>query len=620
MIPNKSKIGQSLSRFQEYINQLEESSLNNAKKTNLPESDYDINTLSPKELEIHQLINNSLNSSNNPQANSDTPNSIQSTNSSNSLGNNPDQSSITNFLFIENINNKSKTLNTIIEPNIPHTYIPHPKLNMTKQVPNITTNKKDLKFHHQELERITLEQNVEHPQLSMNLINIVQNPGIYPLSEVKKMNPDTNLHLFDKLPTPEMINFESLDTYMRPHEDPNLRALLKHHKLKYSSSTSGISETLAHFFYKLSNFKSPHFYGLSSSYADEPLKFMMFQRKPSSIVVHKLDKGNYALSKNSLFASKDEFILLKMGKYMEKIFTSSPDEFKERYMKNNKSGSATVDLKDDDFFNFVKYDKFLLRSQIDCGGKDINGNDIVFEIKTRAVAPIRYDVENYLDYLDYSVDTLQGRHSSYEREYYDLIRGAFLKYMFQLKIGGMSGAFISYHNTDSIYGFEYVPLIDMERRLFGNPGFADMIFKACLKLLQEVLDVILRDFPDENKIIIGFFANEWKGTLDAFVEQVDDDSYSDIDGFNDPIDYFYTTGYSPRVHKYTIEVSPILNDVYSFSPILYEKNDSYNVSYRVIYNGKPTFADYMQFVHESHGSKESTNLQSQYTGTWISKY
>ena len=77
------------------------------------------------------------------------------------------------------------------------------------------------------------------------------------------------------------------------------------------------------------------------------------------------------------------------------------------------------------------YDKILLRSQIDCAGKDKDGNDIVFEIKTRAVSPIRYDVLNWVDYLDYDMNSLLGKHSSYEREFYDLIRGAFLKYLFQ---------------------------------------------------------------------------------------------------------------------------------------------------------------------------------------------
>ena len=50
----------------------------------------------------------------------------------------------------------------------------------------------------------------------------------------------------------------------------------------------------------------------------------------------------------------------------------------------------------------------MLRSQIDTAGEDENGNPIVFELKTRATAPIRYDVTNYIDYLDYNIIKFKG--------------------------------------------------------------------------------------------------------------------------------------------------------------------------------------------------------------------
>jgi len=36
-------------------------------------------------------------------------------------------------------------------------------------------------------------------------------------------------------------------------------------------------------------------------------------------------------------------------------------------------------------------------------GKNANGNDIVFELKTRATSVLRYDIFNYIDYLDYEI-------------------------------------------------------------------------------------------------------------------------------------------------------------------------------------------------------------------------
>ena len=51
------------------------------------------------------------------------------------------------------------------------------------------------------------------------------------------------------------------------------------------------------------------------------------------------------------------------------------------------------------------------------------------------------------DFLDYSIVKFKGLHSSIEREFYNLIRGGFLKYIMQMKIGRMQGAAIAYHNT-----------------------------------------------------------------------------------------------------------------------------------------------------------------------------
>lgn len=492
-----------------------------------------------------------------------------------------------------------------------------------KIIINIDTysSKKDLKFQNIDYHRIKYEQTAEAPKLSMKLQCVVENPGIYPLDTIKKLNNSKKLKLLEQLPKPDDIIFENLDTYIRPSEDKNLKKIMKSNNYKYSSSTSGIGATLTHFFYKLTNFKSPHFYNLSESYQYEPLKFMMYQRKPASIKLHRFENNFYTINSNHLFESKNEFILMKMGKYMEKIFTNEPEEFNRKYMKKSGDKQEIV-LKEDDFFNYVGYDKILLRSQIDCAGKNQFGQNSFYEIKTRAVAPIRYDVDNYLDYLDYEINSLIGKHSSYEREYYDLIRGAFLKYLFQLKIGGMDGAFISYHNTSKIFGFEYVTLVDMERRIFGNSNFSDIIFKASLKLLQESLDHILKDFSNEENLIVGFFANEWKGTLDVFVELINENSYKDFHSINpkEVIDYYYITGYRPKVHKYSIVVTPILNNVITtFSPVLYENNDSYDVKYQITYQGIPSFDEYMKFVHEN-SSKDTMNLENQYTGTWSLTY
>jgi len=148
---------------------------------------------------------------------------------------------------------------------------------------------------------------------------------------------------------------------------------------------------------------------------------------------------------------------------------------------------------EEDYFRYMKAGKLFLRSQIDAKGVDENGNPIVFELKTRATAPLRYDIVNYIDFLDYNIVKCKGQHTSFEREFYDLVRGGFLKYIMQMKIGRMQGAAIAYHNTQKIFGFEYIKLEHMENRVFGCPEFSDIIFNSSLALLEKILDHILDD-------------------------------------------------------------------------------------------------------------------------------
>jgi len=103
---------------------------------------------------------------------------------------------------------------------------------------------------------------------------------------------------------------------------------------------------------------------------------------------------------------------------------------------------------------------------------------------------------------------------SFEREYYDLIRSAFLKYRyenlnssnqmnsnlfsFQVRIGNMDGVIVAYHNTARMFGFQYIPLQEMDEALFGlNPGVGDRIFKKCVKVLECIASEITLCFPDQ---------------------------------------------------------------------------------------------------------------------------
>lgn len=260
---------------------------------------------------------------------------------------------------------------------------------------------------------------------------------------------------------------------------------------KYIMSTSTISLAVSQLYYLVTNFQNPLMNTLSSTYSDLSQKFMISQRKPVTKIVRKINSDMYAMDSDSdPFVSRME-ILLFLGKVLERMYTMNPEEFNESLVKKFMHPDNLSMLEEDHHRFMLMNDEICLRSQIDCMSTLPDGQKIVYEIKSRAVAPMRYHLDRYFDYFDYNINRVMGSHSSFEREYYDLIRSAFLKYFFQLKIGRMDGALIGYHNTQTHFGFEYVPMSKIEKTLFGDSIKANKMFVLLNKMLTTILDHVL---------------------------------------------------------------------------------------------------------------------------------
>ena len=72
-----------------------------------------------------------------------------------------------------------------------------------------------------------------------------------------------------------------------------------------------------------------------------------------------------------------------------------------------------------------------------------------------------------------------------------------LKFSLQVRIGDMDGIFLAYHNTTRIYGFQYLPLEEIDRKLFGSTGMAESAFRICVALWESVVQRIVECFPGE---------------------------------------------------------------------------------------------------------------------------
>lgn len=180
----------------------------------------------------------------------------------------------------------------------------------------------------------------------------------------------------------------------------------------------------------------------------------------------------------------DSTILLPLGNVIEKFLTLEPAQFEALKKGSSKTFEATPEV-----YHFLKANSFLLRSQLDCMDPRLPAP--CFDLKSRATLPIRQDNLNYKNYRGYHLKHLHGQFESFEREQYDIVRSSLLKYYYQVCIGEMDGLFFAYHNTNEIFGFEYMSKEFIEKVLFRDSYFANSVFNFSLQSLDHVLNSLI---------------------------------------------------------------------------------------------------------------------------------
>ena len=204
-----------------------------------------------------------------------------------------------------------------------------------------------------------------------------------------------------------------------------------------------------------------------------------------------------------------------MGHCLEALLTTEEKQFEQYKVSSLETPAPTPNT-----YNYATYGDFLMRSQLDCYDERLPGNG-TFDLKTRAVCAIRYDSGNpHLENNQYQIWKLKGQFESFEREYNDLIRtGALLKYGFQARIGQMDGIYVAYHNINSFFGFQYIPLDEIDRVFYSYekgtpksinvkkledlhddlPSFvAETQFKMSLDVWTNMLKTIIDDLKAEH--------------------------------------------------------------------------------------------------------------------------
>ncbi|KAK4703869.1 hypothetical protein P7C70_g2349, partial [Phenoliferia sp. Uapishka_3] len=348
--------------------------------------------------------------------------------------------------------------------------------------------------------------------LAHGLDRVLFNPGVHflrdPRTGVYNFPPDT----LENVPKIGQFDFAKLPEYITSSRDTQLMELAENAGKKFVGSTSSMVGMLCQIYFWLSSFKPVNLSMLSAEWQNQRSEFTFGQQVPVSVILHYKD-GRYSIDADkSIDLTGDQNILREYGHLMEKLLTTEPAEF-ARFLKDSPN-PARSEAEDRQAYHYMETEHMVLRSQLDAQNEHLP--NVTFDVKTRASIAVRQDRQNWEAAAGYEVSQLQGTWNSFEREYYDLIRSAFLKYQFQARIGCMDGVIVAYHSTSKFFGFQYCPLPEMDRALFGTADVGNDVFLTCVGLLEKILLEASTAEPNHS-LALTFAAIPESGVLRVFV-------------------------------------------------------------------------------------------------------
>ncbi|KAI9040933.1 Pet127 family protein [Aspergillus affinis] len=333
------------------------------------------------------------------------------------------------------------------------------------------------------------------PRLSYGLERVLFNPGVYTLRDPRSRVYNFDPYLGSIMPVTE-FDFTALKDYITSSKDHTLRNIALKKQKKYVGSSSSMTSALSHFHYLLSAWRPIDIGTMSQSFPEKLRNFTRLLRAPSAMFLRYQD-GVYAVDADKEFDSAN--ILMNLGKSMEKLLTLPKEDF-ERYRRSSANKiSAEEEQAIPESYHYSTLGDFVMRSQLDAYDPRLPGTGM-FDLKTRAVVSIRMDAQNFEDGVGYEIRDRHGGFESYEREFYDMIRAAFLKYSLQVRIGRMDGIFVAFHNIQRIFGFQYVSLNEMDSTLHGQKHacLGDQEFRLSVALWNKVLDKVTAKYPKQS--------------------------------------------------------------------------------------------------------------------------
>jgi len=334
------------------------------------------------------------------------------------------------------------------------------------------------------------------PRLSNGLDRVLFSQGITEVRDSRSRVYNFDPHL-DKLIPVKEFDFSTLGTFTTPSQDPVLADVAARSGKKFVGSTSSMTGLLKHLHYLLSDWREVNLKSMSKNFpsSNHPISFTKVQKAPEAVFLRYKD-GMYAVDADKSYDSGN--ILSMLGQYMEKLMTVSKDVI-EKHRVGESHRLTEAERNTQDSYHYSTVDDFVVRSQLDAYDPRLP-DEGMFDLKTRAVLPIRMSVRDHEWGMNYNIKQQHGEYESYEREYHDMARAVMLKYSLQVRLGRMGGIFVAYHNIARIFGFQYIGLDELDLILHGQRDrtLGDQELASSLRILNDVFSKAIAKWPEQS--------------------------------------------------------------------------------------------------------------------------
>lgn len=383
---------------------------------------------------------------------------------------------------------------------------------------SIKINSKSIEHSLIDVQELNIPETSKPPKLKHDLSRVLFEPmSLHPLKDLR-----TGIYNYN--PSFEDISLDSMEMeivrgmrqrknennnspfFLKPHKDERLTKVAKKFDKQYISSTSSMTSVLSHLHFLLSNFRPLNIIDSpisTGNLLEQKNTYTKGAQLPAIFILRRKKDGKVSIDSDS--SLDREIILSTLGHYLEKFLTRKHRKGTEHY-------------------HYSKVDDFIIRSQLDAYDSRLPGSGI-FDLKTRAVVAVRNDlsfVEKNNNRTGYEINKLYGEFESLEREFFDLMRSTLLKYSFQARMGFMDGIFLAYHNISKIFGFQYIPLEEIDYIIHSNVGenFAASLLQRenCYKKLFGIENYIIKYQRNSKEIAKKLADAEFKISIKLFAE------------------------------------------------------------------------------------------------------